>query len=210
MAPLPRQSRHDVVLKSNEAVQLTPGFAPGRCAPQSLCPRPRCRRRADPVALDSLSAPAPCRSRPFPSWQHGGVVVRLELRLQHGKGLRVQTRDAPAGRYGSRNQRTSTRGSFTTSRTDREMSSDPPPGADAHRQSPWLPTESRCSDSLRRSMVGTSDVCSIDQCCGWFSSSHSAAGAETFGSGFSTSRYRSRHPVRPASRAYGSTRPSSR
>ena len=36
--------------------------------------------------------------------------------------------------------------------------------------------------------VGTSEVCSIDQCDGWLSSSQSAAGFETFGSGLSTSR----------------------
>src|SRR3954470_16019903 len=39
-------------------------------------------------------------------------------------------------------------------------------------------------------MVGTSDVCSIDQCSGSFSSIQSAAGFDTFGSGLSTSRYR--------------------
>ncbi len=39
-------------------------------------------------------------------------------------------------------------------------------------------------------MVGTSEVCSIDQCCGWLFSSQSAAGRDTFGSGLRTSRYR--------------------
>src|SRR5687767_15990123 len=38
-------------------------------------------------------------------------------------------------------------------------------------------------------IVGTSDVCSIDQCCGSFSSIQLAAARETFGSGLSTSRY---------------------
>src|SRR4029453_16522700 len=39
-------------------------------------------------------------------------------------------------------------------------------------------------------MVGTSDVCSMDQCAGSLSSIHFAAGPDTFGSGLSTSRYR--------------------